>query len=429
MKKLLLVITLLWAGGAAGYYYWTEARPGAVRFRTLAVRKGDLQATINAMGTLEPEEVVDVGAQIAAEVVSFGTDPDDPSRPVSHLTVVKKGTVLARLNDKLLQARVGQADASVAKAAADVETAKVKKTLANKNLDRDQRLMDKQKLPQAEYDAAVAEAATAKVAIQVADGALALARANKEEAEVNLGYTTITSPVDGIVIDRRVNVGQTVVASLNAPSLFLIAKDLRRMEIWSLVNETDIGQIHPGQTVRFDVADVTKETLKGVVKQTRLNAVMNQSVVTYTVVVEVDNADGKLIPYMSARLRFEVEGRTGVLLVPNSALRWTPAVGNLAPEDRADFTRMQRARAIDREQPKAGKGHRGRGTLWVRSGEFVRARPVTVGLSDGLQSEVSDPSLRENEEVVVGVAAADADGTDAGASPFLPSIKNDKPKK
>ena len=164
---------------------------------------------------------------------------------------------------------------------------------------------------------------------------MTVAKANLEEASVNLGYTTIRSPVKGVILDRRVNIGQTVVASLNAPSLFLIAKDLSRMEIWASVNETDVGSIHVGQGVRFTVGAFPHDTFRGKVAQIRLNASMSQSVVTYTVVVEVENRSGKLLPYLTARLQFEVEERHDVLLVPNAALRWQPSARHVIPEARA----------------------------------------------------------------------------------------------
>jgi HlyD family secretion protein len=401
-----------------------------VNFRTTRVARGDLLAMVNATGTLEPEEVVDVGAQIAGEIQSFGADPMHPSRHVSHGTLVEQGTVLARLDEKVLKARVHQAEASVAKAEADVDAAKVKVRQTARELDRVQRLAKTRAVSASEIDNITAEAESARAAQAVAESALQIARSNLEEANVNLGYATIRSPVKGVIVDRRVNIGQTVVASLNAPSLFLIAKDLKRMQIWASVNETDVGQIHNGQKVRFTVAPFPKETFEGTVQQIRLNASMSQSVVTYTVVVEVDNAAGKLLPYLTARLRFEVEERRGVPLVPNAALRWTPAVQHVAPAYRDEFSAGLRQRAAapapaPGNAPKGGKGYEARGTLWVRDDQFVRPVPVTVGLTDGLSTEITVGDVKEGTEVVVGLAPTEED---AGTSPFLPQIKNDKAK-
>jgi HlyD family secretion protein len=427
MKKLMLVLVTMWATGAAGVWYWTEGRPQRVSYRTVRVTRGDLLATINATGTLEPEEVVDVGAQIAGEVQSFGADPKDPTRHVSHGTRVEQGTVLARIDDKLWQTRVNQARARLAKAEADVEVARVKVRHTARELERVQRLMKSRSVSAAESDTAQAESDTAKANLTVAEAAVTLAKADVREAEVNLGYTTIRSPVKGVIVDRRVNIGQTVVASLNAPSLFLIAKDLKKMQIWASVNETDVGQIRPGQAVRFNVAAFPKETFTGSVEQIRLNASMSQSVVTYTVVVGVDNASGKLLPYLTARLRFEVEERRGVRLVPNAALRWTPAVSHVAPAYRAEFTAnlRQRAAGPDGARPKGDKGYEARGTLWLKDEGFVRPVSVRVGLTDGISSELFGGDVAEGTEVVVGLAPNE---DEAGTSPFLPQIKNDKAK-
>jgi HlyD family secretion protein len=256
-----------------------------------------------------------------------------------------------------------------------------------------------------------------------------MARANQEEANVNLGYTTIRSPVKGVIVDRRVNIGQTVVASLNAPSLFLIARDLSRMQIWASVNESDVGSIRPGQKVRFTVSAFPNETFRGIVHQTRLNASMSQGVVTYTVVVEVDNRGGRLLPYLTARLQFEVEERKDVLLVPNAALRWMPSVSQVAPVYRTDFSQALRQRAAagaERTKPSGDRSQPVKGMVWVKDDLFVRPVSLTVGLTDGLITEVTGGDIAEGTEVVLGLAQV---SDDAGASPFLPKIKNDKASK
>ncbi len=430
MKKLLSLLLLMWVGGAAGLWYWNEGRPQRVGFRTVRLTRGDLLATINATGTLEPEEVVDVGAQVAGEIQSFGNDPVDPNKPITYGSLVEQGTILARLDDKLVVARVNQCKANVAKAEADVEVSQVKLRHTRKELDRAQKLKNSRgAISPQEFDTIAADADTARAALSVARGSLELARASLDEASVNLGYTTIKSPVKGVIVDRRVNIGQTVVASLNAPSLFLIAKDLSRMQIWASVNETDVGQIHPGQEVKFTVAAFPKDTFRGKVEKIRLNASMSQSVVTYTVVVEVDNAGGKLLPYLTARLQFEVEERRDARLVPNAALRYVPAVQHVAPAYRSEFTsalRQRTAAGSEKGRSKGEKGYESRGTVWVKDDEFVRPLPVSVGLTDGLTSELTGGDVKEGMEVVVGLAQNEADG---GASPFLPQIKNDRAKK
>jgi HlyD family secretion protein len=432
MKKLLFVICLAWAGGAAGVWYYTELRPRTVNFRTARINRGDLLATINATGTLEPEEVVDVCALVSGEVLGFGPDPKDDSKTIGHGALVEPGTPLLRLDDKLFVARMNQAKANVSKAEADIEAARVKVTQTGRELDRVQRLAKSRSVSAQESDAAFAEAESAKAALSVAQSAITLAKANLEEAQVNFSYTTIKSPVKGVIVDRRVNLGQIVTASASAPSLFLIAKDLSRMQIWASVNETDVGQIHPGQRVRFSVAAFPKDTFYGKVDQIRLNASMTQSVVTYTVVVVVENNGGKLLPYLTARLQFEVEERHNALLAPNGALRWTPVVHHVAPAYRSEFTSALRQKAAvgDRSKTKTAatsdKGYVSKGTVWVRDGEFVRPLSVTLGLTDGIATELIGEEVPDGSEVVVGLASNE---DEMGASPFIPQIKNDKVKK
>jgi HlyD family secretion protein len=431
MKKLLLILVLIWGGGAAGLWYWTELNAQHVTYRTITVRHGDLLATINATGTLEPQDVVDVGAQIAGEIKSFGPDPRDPAKTISYGTPVEQGTVLARLNDALLKARANQASASLDHAKADLEQAEVRLRQTERDLERVKNLFSRRSISAQEYDTALTEFEAAKANVSLAKSSIEISDANLEEANVNLGYTTITSPVKGVILDRRVNIGQTVVASLNAPSLFLIAKDLSRMEIWASVNETDVGAIHVGQGVRFTVGAFPRDSFRGRVAQIRLNASMSQSVVTYTVVIDVDNTSGKLLPYLTARVQFEVEERKHVLLVPNASLRWQPKIQNVVPESRELFATLLRQQAAaprgSGHTPKGDSRIPERGTLWVKHNEFVRPVSVEIGLTDGIQTEISGGALEEGTEIVIG--QNQQNDPEDGASPFLPQLKNNKAKK
>ena len=242
------------------------------------------------------------------------------------------------------------------------------------------RLLARRNVAEQEYDTDLATYESAKATLGVTQSELLVAQADLEEATVNLGYTTIRSPVKGIVLDRRINIGQTVVASLNAPSLFLIAKDLSRLEIWSSVNETDIGSIHGGQRVRFTVGTLPQEEFEGNVSKIRLNASMAQNVVTYTVVISVDNSSGRLLPYLTTRLQFEVEKREHVLLVPNAAFRWQPRVQNVVPDERETYALALRLRA-------AVKGESARALLLqgCRAGTSLgpTRRPCQAGTRQG----------------------------------------------
>ena len=389
MKKLILVLIALWGGGAAGYWYWSESQVPKVRFKRAEVRRGDLGSSITATGTIEPEEVVDVGVQVAGEILAFGADPRDPSRGISYGSPVEKGTVLARLDDKLFKARVDQTRAQLLRAEAEVSQAEAKVRQAERDLARNRKLKGNNVVSQQETDDALTAAETARAALEVARAGVAVGRANLEEAEATLAYTTITSPVKGVILDRRVNIGQTVVASLNAPSLFLIAKDLGRMEIWASVNEADIGAIKVGQ-----------------VRQVRLNASMSQNVVTYTVVVGFDNPGNTLLPYLTARLEFEVDHRRDVLIVPRAALRWQPRPQQVDPGSREGYA-------------PGAKTTPGEGLLWVEAGEFVRPVRVAVGISDGLSTEVRGEGIEAGARVVVGVERA----AEVDEASFLPHTR------
>jgi HlyD family secretion protein len=412
MKKLLMLLGVLWGGGACGIWYWADQKSQRVTYRTVAIKRGDLRSTINATGTLEPEEVVDVGAQVAGRIESFGSDPTDPAKPVTYGTHVKEGSVLARLDSALFKARVDQAHGRVAKAKSDIEQAKAKLRKAERALERAKKLLARRTLAQQEYDADLAEFEAAEAQLSLNESELLVAQADLEEATVNLGYTTIRSPVKGIVLDRRINIGQTVVASLNAPSLFLIAKDLSRLEIWSSVNETDIGSIHEGQTVRFTVGTLPHDEFGGTVSNIRLNASMSQNVVTYTVVISVDNTSGRLLPYLTARVRFEVEKREGVLLVPCAALRWEPRMQDVVPEARGTFSLSRRRHGPEKDpstRTSSSLDDASEGTLWIRQGDLVKPVLVTVGLTDGSSTEVSGAGLKESSEIVIGASRADSD--------------------
>jgi HlyD family secretion protein len=414
MKKLLMLLGLLWGGGAIGIWYWSDHRKERVVYRTLTIKRGDLRSTINATGTIEPEEVVDVGTQVAGRIESFGTDPSDPSKPISYGSRVEKGTVLARLDSALYQARLDQARGRVAKAQADIEQAQAKHRQCQRELERIKKLRARGTaiVAEPEYDSTLAHFESAKAALAVSESELLIATADLEEATVNLGYTTIRSPVKGIVLDRRINLGQSLVASLNASSLFLIARDLTRMEIWSSVNETDIGSIHDGQKVRFTVGALPRETFEGKVSQIRLNASMTQNIVTYTVVISVDNSLNRLLPYLTARLQFEVEAREGVLLVPNAALRWQPRLENVVPEARETIALALRRRAPAKgmtSRPDSFTEGEAGGVLWIRRGDFVSPVKVSAGLSDGVVTEISGGGLAEGAEIVVGASRIDSD--------------------
>jgi HlyD family secretion protein len=344
MKSIVLLTGLAGVIGVGAAWYVHETADQPSTFRTVSVDRGNLLATINATAVIEAEEVVDVGAQIAGMVQAFGRDVKDPNKNIDYGSHVEVGTVLAQIDPALYKAALHQAQANLANAQAMLEQAKTNLKLSNLNWDRAQTLHTRKVMTQADYDTAQADLETKKPALAAAEAAVEQAKANLETATTNLKYCTITSPVKGVIVDRRVNMGQTVVSSLSAPSLFLIARDLTRMQLWASVNEADIGQVHPAQAVQFTVDAFPRETFRGEVSQIRLNANMTQNVVTYTVVVTTDNSSGRLLPYMTANVKFEVAKRDKVLLVPSAALRWKPQPNQVVADAREAFAKSSQRR-------------------------------------------------------------------------------------
>jgi len=419
-KRILVTLILLGGVGAgAAYYAWYPGYHNAPVFRTAAVERGDLLVTISATGTVEPEEVVDVGAQIMGRIVEFGRDPKDPSKFVDYGSEVEEGTVLARIDPTPYEATLEQAEAALQRAKAELLQLEAKYEQAEKEWRRAETLRSKNAIAETDYDTIVANYKAAKANLEVGKANVRQQEAAVRVAKTNLGYTTIVSPVRGVILDRRVNIGQTVVASLNAPSLFLIAKDLRRMQVWASVNEADIGRIRLNMPVRFTVDAYPGQVFHGTVTQIRLNATMTQNIVTYTVIVTTDNSSGKLLPYLTANVQFEEAERKNVLLVPNAALRWNPKPSQIAPTVRAE------AGTASPNSPAAG-----RGVLWVEAGGgFVQPVSVQVGLSDGVKTEVSGPSVQEGMLVIVGEeTAGSGQETPSGrassetTNPFLPKL-------
>ena len=302
--------------------------------------------TIEATGTVEPEQVVDIGSQVNGLITELKVD---------YGSAVEKDTVLALIDPTMYQATVDQDQAAVNSAKAALVLAKANLALAQANLKRDEQLLKtKGALAPNQYDTDFAACEVAKANVGVDEAAIKQAEATLRQSQVNLGYCNIKSPVKGTIVDRRVNVGQTVVSSLSASSLFLLAKDLSRIQVWASVNEADIGRIHPGVKVHFTVDAYPNETFHGEVSQVRLNATMTQNVVTYTVVVTTENKEMKLLPYMTASLQFEIERHENVLKVPNAALRWKPRPKQIAPDIRAEtLAAMNRPKKAD--DNKAGR--------------------------------------------------------------------------
>ena len=440
VQRVAIVVILLGVLGAGAAWYLQGRNGQVMAYRTAPVKRGDLLVSISATGTVEPEEVIDVGAQIAGQIMSFGKDTG--GRTVDYGSVVEEGTILAKIDDSLYAADAAQAEAQVQsgratlqRAEADLGQLRAKLQQAERDWHRAQKLGPSEALAEASFDAyksayesAVANLAVGQAAILQARAGVAQAEALLRRARRNLSYCTITSPVKGVIVDRRVNIGQTVVASLNAPSLFLIAKDLKRMQVWVAVNEADIGKIRAGQPVTFTVDAFPGETFRGEVGKVRLNASMTQNVVTYTVEIVTDNSNGRLLPYLTANVQFELNRRGNVFLVPNAALRWKPALDQVAPEVREALSGSGEGKEKTKEGQRSAAGKAaapdepsGRSDLWVPEGDSVRPLAVRVGLSDGTLTEVAGEQLADGLMVVTGMQPQSSAKTDT-SNPFTPSF-------
>ncbi len=410
-----MLFLCLIAGGA--YYYLKVYRSETVsNYRIAQVELGNMMPTIEATGTLEPEQVVDIGSQVNGLITELKVD---------YRSNVEAHQELAVIDPTLYQAAVDQNTAAVKSASANLGLAQANLALGEANLKRDDQLIKKGAIAPSQYDTDFAAREVAKATVGVQQAAINQAEAMLHQSQVNLGYCSIKSPVKGTIIDRRVNVGQDVVSSLSASSLFLLAKDLSQIQVWASVNEADIGRIQPGVKVHFTVDAFPNQTFRGEVSQVRLNATMTQNVVTYTVVVTTPNKDMKLYPYMTASLQFEIEDHENVLMVPNAALRWKPRQQQIAPDIRADtWAAMNRpAKSKDAGGGKKEKAAKGSGQAAKGSGQAVVASgPAAKGSG---QTALVNPAAKGSGQgsspaTAAGTAAAPALATGKGQPPGQP---------
>ena len=353
---------------------WVAALPGCgeepARFLVQPVVRGSIEATVSATGTLNPVHMVEVGTYASGSIESVEVDYNSP---------VTEGQLVAKIDPANALVRVQKARANVLSARARLMGAEADLRLKHEQLERQQALLAETTVSRDRFESAETAHAQASAQVQIARAQLAEREAELEDANVNLAHTEIRSPVDGIVLARNVNVGQTVAASFQTPTLFLIAQDLRQMQVNSDVSEADIGQVAPGQPARFSVDAFPDRVFEGTVRQVRNSPISVQNVVTYDVVVDVDNADLLLRPGMTATLTIVTATEDDVLKVPRRALRFRPRG----------------------ERPAASSGQRRR--LWVEE-EKGRAQPleVQVGLGDDEFVEVFEAGLEEGDAVIVG---------------------------
>jgi HlyD family secretion protein len=355
-------------------------------YMTDKVSRGDIITAVTATGTINPVKSVNVGSQISGQIIKLFVDYNSP---------VKKGQLIALIDPSLTQAQVDQARANLANAKANVEKAMATEADAKRTWDRYKSLYARDLVAKSLMDSAETAYLTARASTAAARTQVDLSSAALKQAETNLVYTKIVSPVDGIVVSRNIDVGQTVAASFQTPTLFFIAADLTKMQIDTTVDEADISSIKVGQDVEFTVDAYPDVTFKGNVFQVRNSAATIQNVVTYDVVVSVDNKDLKLMPGMTVEVSIITSVVRNVLRVPNAALRFKPPTAGARPAAAPRPT--SGAQAASRP---SGGGPRGP-SVWILENGKLRRVPVKIGMSDGSFTELVAGDLKEGQDVVI----------------------------
>ncbi len=399
MKKFIFFIVILALAGG-GWWWWQSNKVEDIAYQTSAVTRGDLVQSVTATGTLNPVLNVQVGSQISGNIQKLHAD---------YNSEVKAGQIVAQIDPSIYQAVVQQAEGDLANAKAALE-------LAQLNATRTGELRKQNVTPQATLDAFIAALHQAEAQVKIKEGSLA-------KSMTDLNHCTIYSPIDGIVISRLVDVGQTVAASLSAPVIFQIANDLTKMQIDTNVAEADIGNVLVDQDVDFTVDAYPYRTFHGKVRQIRNAPITVQNVVTYDTVITVNNADLKLKPGMTANVSIIIAKRENVLKLSNATLRYRPqdvAADAAAPADAKPAG--PRGKGGDHKGGKALDGARIERTVYILSGTGASAKPEPVkiksGISDGIYTEVVE-GLKENDPVIIGTTGGPKTATPPPAgSPF-----------
>jgi len=344
-KKIIWIIVVLVvvAGAILGLTVFRNGKNGELKYKTEKLARGDVEALVVTSGTLNPIEIVDVGAQVSGKIEKLYADFN---------SAVTKGQVVAELDQEPLKMKIDQNEANYKSRMASLERSKVSLSQAEKGFERAKSLFAKELISIEEMEASEATFLGAKSDLISAEATLAQAKSTLDLSKVDLSYAIIRAPVDGIVIVRKVNVGQTLQSSYAAPLLFQVATDMTKMKVECSVDESDIGKVKEGQKVRFTVEAYQNETFNGVVQQVRFSPETVQNVVTYTTIVNVENPEKKLLPGMTATVSIIVGEARDVLRVSNAALRFTP---NLSPEELAKMAQEMRDRMMAQRQAPGGK--------------------------------------------------------------------------
>jgi HlyD family secretion protein len=402
-----------WAVAVPGMAYLKERR--RVTYREADVTRGRIVAVVNSTGTVKPVLSVAVGSFVSGPIDKIFVDFNDE---------VKKGQVMAQIDPLIYKANVARDRAVLATRRAEVDRVKAELQQAKNDEARANALRAENRtfISDAEIDQFKFKRISLEAQLAVADANILQAQANVDQSEANLKYTEITAPTDGVIIDRKVDPGQTVAASFQTPELFVLAPDMRKeMRVFASVDEADIGLIREAQRiglpVRFTVDAYPGDLFTGTIFQIRRNSTTTQNVVTYPVVVSAPNGDLKLLPGMTASISFQVGEKADVVRIPNAALRFYPQREQVRPEDRAilegvvaaagkpeDEDERERLEATKSAEEKAElRRQRNRRHVWAVDGEFLRAVEVTTGLADGNNTELLSGDLKEGQKLVTGI--------------------------
>jgi len=422
----IIAVVLVVVGAVILFGALKNGKNGAVKYRTEALSRGDIEAMVLTSGSLNPVTVVEVGSQVSGQIEKLYVDFNSQ---------VKAGQVIAEIDQSMLRTRVEQNEANYMSSQASLERTRVTTENLQRRYERALSLFEKNLISFEEKDAAEANYMAAKTDIQSAEARLAQAKSQLETSRVDLEYAIIRSPIDGVVISRNINQGQTVAASFQAPKLFEIANDLTKMQVECSVDEADIGRVQEGQKVRFTVDAFPNDNFNGIVRQVRYSPVVTQNVVTYTTIVDVDNPDMKLRPGMTATVSIIVGEARNVLKVSNAALRFTP---DLTPEQLQKLMKETQERMMaqrkdagaapssgpsgettdqaPRAMMKMGAGGGGQGgrarqaaRVWIQGADGKLSMVfLRTGVTDNSFTEILQSELKEGDEVIIGTNSSSA---------------------
>ncbi len=406
-----IALLLAIVGGGVAYWRYVLAHPPPpITYKTAPLERRKITGRVTASGTLQAVVTVQVGTQVSGRLQKINVDFNSQ---------VKKGELLAKIDPQLVLANVAQAHANYVSALAGVVQAEAKSRDAERVYKRTKALNEQNLAPLADVETAETSLAVAKAGIDVAKASLEQSKAQLNQTEVNLSYTSIFSPIDGVVISRSVDVGQTVAASLQAPVLFTIAEDLRKMQVNTNVAEGDVGRLAPGMATYFTVDAFPGQRFNGKISQIRNAAQTVQNVVTYDAVVDVDNSDLKLRPGMTANVTVIFDSRDAALAMPNAAMRFKPPPAMLGASSASSAAAAPTGSGLGQggQRRQRGEKETDTRTVWVLHGNAATQVTIKLGLSDGTVTEVVSGDVKEGDLVVTDATSATGAPTAAGASP------------